>query len=51
MYGARELLRSVTALTRSLPWGTDDIAVLSGQALVCVLDDCKRAVRAGAIKF
>ncbi len=51
MYGAHVLMRSASAAARSLAWGTDDIAVLGGQALVRVLDHCKRAVRAGAVKF
>ena len=51
MYGARSLTRSATSLARLSLCGLDDIAGLGGQALVCVLDDCKRAVRAGTIEF
>ena len=51
MYGANVLMRCASPAARSLAWGTDDIAVLGGQALVRVLDHCKRAVRAGAVKF
>jgi hypothetical protein len=51
MYGARARIRNASEANRSLALGIDDIARLSRQALVRMLDDRKRAVRAGAIEL